>query len=171
MSMGEGWCGCFNTPVYSYRFHALTAYLHSTFTIPPIGGAFEIQSNIYGGNSQRVKTVGYLRRRAPSCIFDSMFDRIINATLPNNLLQLEGLRRSFPPLELPKGILDSPCLLIPLIYTNNKTHVIRWQIRLTRVNNSRAVAHKSWVVRCSPAFQDFNRSNKHCQNPQLRSQI
>ena len=37
-------------------------------------------------NNQRVKTVGYFRRRAPSCIFDSMFDRNLNATLQNNLL-------------------------------------------------------------------------------------
>ena len=72
-------------------------------------------------NSQRVKTVGYFCRRAPSCIFGKMFDRILNATLPNNSLKLgEGLRRSFPPLELRKGILDSPCLLILLIYTSNK---------------------------------------------------
>ena len=37
-------------------------------------------------NSKCVKAVGYFRRRAPSCIFDRMFDRILNATLPNNLL-------------------------------------------------------------------------------------
>ena len=37
-------------------------------------------------NSQRVKAVGYFCRRAPSCIFDRMFDRILNATLSNNLL-------------------------------------------------------------------------------------
>ena len=37
-------------------------------------------------NSQRVKPVGYFCRRAPSCIFDKMFDRILNATLPNNWL-------------------------------------------------------------------------------------
>ena len=37
-------------------------------------------------NSQRVKAVGYFYRGAPSCIFDRIFDRILNATLPNNLL-------------------------------------------------------------------------------------
>ena len=37
-------------------------------------------------NSKCVKAVGYFRRRAPSCIFDRMFDRILNATLPNDLL-------------------------------------------------------------------------------------
>ena len=124
MLVGEGWCSWFYTPVCSYKFHALTVYLHSTFTTPLIGGAFGIQSSICRGafcrNSQRVKVVGYFCRRAPSWIFDRMFDRILNATRPNNLLQIEeGLQRSFPPLELHKGILDSSCLLILLIYTNN----------------------------------------------------
>ena len=59
----------------------------------------------FGGISQRVKAVDYFRRKAPSWTFD----RILNATLPNNLLYFEeGLRRSFPLLELHKGILDSP---------------------------------------------------------------
>ena len=49
-----------------------------------------------------------------------MFDRILNATLSNNLLKLaEGLRRSFLSLELHKGSLDSPCLLISL-YTQKQ---------------------------------------------------
>ena len=82
MSVGEGWYSWFYTPVCSYKFDALTVYLLSTFTVPPIGGAFGIQSNICGG--------AFLRR-APSCIF-----------------------------ELHKGILDSSCLLILLIYTSNK---------------------------------------------------
>ena len=38
-----------------------------------------------------------------------MFDRILNAALPNNLLQLEeGLRKNFPPLGLQERILNSP---------------------------------------------------------------
>ena len=37
-------------------------------------------------NSQRVKVVGYFHKRASSCIFDMMFQRILNVTLPNNLL-------------------------------------------------------------------------------------
>ena len=50
-----------------------------------------------------------------------MFDRILNPTLPKNLLQLqEGLRRRFPPLGLHKGILDSLYLLILLIYIKYK---------------------------------------------------
>ena len=90
MSVGEGWCCWFYTPICSYKFHALTVYLHSTFTVPPIGGVFGIQSNtvveLFCRNSQRVKAVGYFCRRASSCISDRMFDRILNATLPNNLL-------------------------------------------------------------------------------------
>ena len=49
MSVGEAWCGWLHTPVCSYRFHALTVYLHSTFTALPIPSAFGIQSNICGG--------------------------------------------------------------------------------------------------------------------------
>ena len=28
------------TPACGYKFHALIVYLHPTFTVPPIGGAF-----------------------------------------------------------------------------------------------------------------------------------
>ena len=31
------------------------------------------------------------------------------------------------------------------------------------MTNSQAVAYKGWMVRCSPAIRDFNRSNKHCR--------
>ena len=41
---------------------------------------------IFCRNSQRVKAVGYFWRRAPSCIFDKIFDRILNTTLPSNSL-------------------------------------------------------------------------------------
>ena len=76
---------------------------------------------LFSRKRQRVKAVGYFCRRATLCIFDRMFDRILNATSPNNLLWLEeGLRRSFTPLELHKGILESLCLLILLIYTSNR---------------------------------------------------
>ena len=34
MSVGEVWCGWFYTLVCNYKFHALTVYLHSTFTAP-----------------------------------------------------------------------------------------------------------------------------------------
>ena len=40
MSVGEAWCGWFYSPVFGYKIHAPTVYLHSTFTVPPIGGAF-----------------------------------------------------------------------------------------------------------------------------------
>ena len=49
----------------------LAVYLHPRFTVPLIGGAM---------------ANGYFSRRAPSWMSDTMFDRILNATLPNNLL-------------------------------------------------------------------------------------
>ena len=49
MLVGEGSCSWFYTPVCSYKFYALTVYLHSSFTVPPIGGAFGIQSSICSG--------------------------------------------------------------------------------------------------------------------------
>ena len=112
------------TPACDYKFHTLAVHPHPTLTAPSIGGPFGVRWNICGGsfsgNSQRVIAVGYFRRRAASW----KFDRILNVTLPNNLLKLEeGLRRNFPPLGLYKGTLDSHCLLILLIYTkhnNNK---------------------------------------------------
>ena len=83
---------------------------------------------LFCGNSQRVKAVGCFPWRAPSCLFD----RILNTTWPNKLLQLEGfLRRGFPPLGLHKGILDSPCLLILLIYTKHKNNKMKFWTRST----------------------------------------
>ena len=41
---------------------------------------------LFCGISQRVKAIDYFRRRAPSWMFDRIFGRILNATLPNNLL-------------------------------------------------------------------------------------
>ena len=37
------------TPASGYKFHALADYLQPTFTVPPMGGTFGIQSNICGG--------------------------------------------------------------------------------------------------------------------------
>ena len=113
-------------------------------------------------NSQRVIAVDFFCRRAPSW----MFDRILNVTLSNNLLQFKGLRKSFPQPGLHKGVLDSPCLPILLVYNNQKNKIKSQsntrskniknlstrqtrQIRLTRATNCRAVAHKSWVARFS----------------------
>ena len=39
---------------------------------------------VYCGNSQRIKAIGYFRRRAPFW----MFDRIVNVTQPNNYVPL-----------------------------------------------------------------------------------
>ena len=36
------------TPACCQKFHVLAVYLYLKFTVPPIGGAFEIQSNICG---------------------------------------------------------------------------------------------------------------------------
>ena len=72
--------------------------------------------------------------RAPSW----MFNRILNVTLPNNLLQLEeGLRRSFPPLWSSKGILDFPCLLILFIYTKYQDKILDWPHVLISFGNTR----------------------------------
>ena len=50
-----------------------------------------------------------------------MFDRVLDMTLPNNLVQLtEGLKRSFLTLGLGKGILNSRSFVIPLINSKNK---------------------------------------------------
>ena len=66
-------------------------------------------SAVFGKNSQSVEAIGSFRGRAPSW----MFDRILNAAQPNNLLQLEEvLRRSFPALGLDEEISDTPCRLI-----------------------------------------------------------
>ena len=47
---------------------------------------------LYCGNSQRIKAIGYFRRRAPPW----MFGKILNATLPNNYLPLHQKLATFP---------------------------------------------------------------------------
>ena len=92
---------------------------------------FSVRLNTYSGAFlqpgffKRFESLGYFRRRAPLW----MTDRILNATLPNNVLYLEGLRRTFLPLGLQKGILDSRCFLIFLIYIP-KTKTTRWNLGL-----------------------------------------
>ena len=56
---------------------------------------------LFCGNNQRIKTVGYNRRRAPL----RMFDSILNATLLNNSLHLHQkmvIPRMFP--NIPRNI-------------------------------------------------------------------
>ena len=131
------------TPAGGYRFHALAAYLHPIYQEAHLESIRTIVVELFCLINQRVKDISYFCRRASSWMFDRKFDRILNATLPNNLLQLkEGLRRSFPPLELHKKILDSHCLPLLLIYINNKNNSSTMQIRLTHVTNSQAVAQK-----------------------------
>ena len=103
------------------KFHTLAVHLHSTLTAPPIRGTFGVRRTSvvepFCRNSQPVKASGFFPRGAPSW----MFDRSLNATRRNSSLELkEGLRRSFPPLGLHKGILDSPSILILWIYIKHK---------------------------------------------------
>ena len=100
-------------PVCDYRFLARAVHLYPTFTVWvflvfPIGGAFGIQLNVCGENSQCLKTINCFRGRVTSWILG----RILNAT------QLaEALSRIFLPVGLHEGILDSQCRLILLIHT------------------------------------------------------
>ena len=56
-------------------------------------------------NIKHVQAAVYFYGRAPSW----MFDRTLNAILPNHLLEVEeDLKRSFPLLGLRKGISESP---------------------------------------------------------------
>ena len=59
-------------------------------------------------NSQHVKAVGCFHGGVPSMILD----RIPNATLYEGKVSTPGLH---------KGILNFPCLLVPLIFTKHKT--------------------------------------------------
>ena len=86
------------------------------------------------GISQSLRAVGCFRKRASSW----MFDRILTAILLINLSNLtEALRRSFLPLGLHKGILDSPCLLILLIYTKQQDEILNWPRVLISLSNTR----------------------------------
>ena len=75
-------------------------YLQSTYTphLQHIQWQTHLESSrksaveLYCGNSQRIKAIGCFRRKAPSW----MFDRILNATLPNNYLPLHKKLASFP---------------------------------------------------------------------------
>ena len=73
-------------------------------------------------NSPHVKAVGYFCMIALS----SIFDRILNAALPNSLLQLkEGLGGRFALLGLQKGTLHSLRLQNLLIYTKYKNRKMK----------------------------------------------
>ena len=70
------------TPACGYKFHALAVYPFTPH-LQHIQSEAHLESSrtseveLYCRNSQRIKAVGYFRRRAPSW----MFDRILNATL------------------------------------------------------------------------------------------
>ena len=58
--------------------------------------------------------------------------------------------------------LDLPSILISFSNTRNKkVNSSTRQIGLTRVTNSWAVAHKSWMARCSTHTQGFSRNKFH----------
>ena len=72
-----------------------------------------------------------------------MFDRTLNAALPNNLLQHEeSLWRSFPPLTLYKGISDFLCFLILLFTPKQPDEILRWPRALISLSNTRNENHK-----------------------------
>ena len=58
--------------------------------------------------------------------------------------------------------LDLPSILISFSNTRNKkANSFTRQIELTRVNNGKAVTHKSWMARCSTQTQGFSLSKLH----------
>ena len=151
-----------------------TLHIYSTSNRRHIWNLVEhLHHELFCTDSQRVKAVGYFRRRAPSCIFDRMFDRIVNGSLPNNILLLEEDLRSSFPTGVTQGNRGLPCLLILLIYTSNKENS-----STTWVDK----AYYVWLIvgqlpikagwwDAPPALRDFNRRNKRRQSSQVGSEI
>ena len=70
-------------------YTSLQLQIPCTYSLPALHIYSTSQTSavaLFYRKSQGAKAVGYFGKRAPSCIFDRMFDRILNATLPNNLL-------------------------------------------------------------------------------------
>ena len=152
------------TPACGYKPHALVVHSRPTFTAPPVG-------SIYGNRSKGLwwsffaETVYMLR---PLAVFAEEFHRWCLTEFWMWLC----LRRRFPPLGLHREILNSSCVLILLIHTKHKykkmkswtdptysfpsrrTHPLSRQGR-KRVTNSRAAAHKTWMVKCSSRTPGF----------------
>ena len=154
MSVGEAWCGWFYTPVRTS--HALTVYLHSTFTVPPIGDTIGIQWNICT-TSFFVEIVNMLRPLAifveelhcvslTECLTGFLMGPCPITCYSWKKILGEALHHW---MELHKGILDS---WTPV---TRKTHLLHRQIRLLCVTNIRAIAHKSQMVRCFPRTPRF----------------
>ena len=70
------------TTACGYKFHALPVHLHPTFRNLESSQTSAVRP--FCKYSQSVEAVGYFRGGAPSWILD----RILNATLPNNLFPL-----------------------------------------------------------------------------------
>ena len=108
-------------------------HLQSTYTpnLQHIQSGAHLESSrtsaveLFYRNSQRIKTVGYFRRRVPSWTFD----RILNATLPNNSLHSHQKSTTFPGMfaGIPWNVLRTllECLAIfPGMFKN-----IPWNVR------------------------------------------
>ena len=126
--------------VCGYKFHALSVNLHLTLTTSLIGeGIWNPTKHHWWGlfwkYSQPVEAVGYFRGEAPSWILD----RILIATLPNNLFRLVHTNAGslFP--SITRG-------------AQGLTHLLGRQSK-----------QESQIVRCSswPRALGFSRSNQH----------
>ena len=85
------------------KFHVHAVYFHFAFVAP---SKLEVYLDPSGTSE-----MDYFRRKIPS-----QLDRVLDISLLNISLQLtESLRRSFEPLRLDKGILDSRSFLTALI--------------------------------------------------------
>ena len=75
--------GLFCTEVCGYKFHARTVYVHSTFTVPPIGGAFGVQSSIclFAEIVNVLRPLAIFAEELHHVIFGRLFDRVLNGTL------------------------------------------------------------------------------------------
>ena len=75
-------------------------------------------AELFCGKSQRIKAVGYFRRRA----LLSIFDRILNETLPNNSLHLHQKFATFPGMfgEIPRNVLGHSLECLAAFQFNNK---------------------------------------------------
>ena len=83
-----------NMSLIKQQFHTYatrTKQLHTKRILPYLQLKVHLESSqtsvkeLFCRNSQHYKTIGYFHTRAALW----MFDRVLNATLPNNLLQLE----------------------------------------------------------------------------------
>ena len=108
-----------------YTYSLPTTHIYSTSSRRCIWNHLQTSgAELFCRNSQRVRAVGYFRRRAPFVdVWQDVSQNSKYDPANNSLWLKKGLRRSLPPLGL--NILDFSCLLILLIYTNNKNSTTR----------------------------------------------